>query len=232
MFDIKINGDVTNLLSSIIEITKEIGNIPKKGYNSDSNYNYVLERDVTDALKKALTDRGIAVIPNIVDTSERAVSLNNGKSAIVSKVIMSYTFFDTKTGGYITTYGAGEGQDKGENSLDKGIYIAITGCQKYMLLKTFMISTGDDPEGDGPEKKDIGNKPDYHPIRQDQYQKQKTQGSYKPDDKISDEAINRLLAKGGENKNKFNIVLSNFGYKSVNEVKFRHLRAIDEALTG
>lgn len=39
---------------------------------------------------------------------------------------------------------AGYGDDAG----DKGIYKAITGGVKYMLMKTFQISTGDDPEGD------------------------------------------------------------------------------------
>jgi hypothetical protein len=38
----------------------------------------------------------------------------------------------------------GEGQDAG----DKGPYKAMTGAQKYALMKTFMIPTGDDPEAD------------------------------------------------------------------------------------
>lgn len=36
----------------------------------------------------------------------------------------------------------GEGMDTG----DKAIYKAITGAQKYVLMKTFLIPTGDDPE--------------------------------------------------------------------------------------
>jgi hypothetical protein len=39
----------------------------------------------------------------------------------------------------------GEGEDSG----DKATYKAMTGAQKYALLKLFLISTGDDPEADG-----------------------------------------------------------------------------------
>lgn len=39
---------------------------------------------------------------------------------------------------------AGYGDDAG----DKGIYKALTGAVKYALMKQFLVSTGDDPEGD------------------------------------------------------------------------------------
>ena len=39
---------------------------------------------------------------------------------------------------------SGSGQDAG----DKGIFKAISGAQKYALMKAFMIPTGDDPEQD------------------------------------------------------------------------------------
>lgn len=144
MLDIKTNGEVKTLLKAMLEVINEVENIPKNGYNTTMDYNYVLERDVLDTLRKSLANKGIVIIPSIVETSEREVLLDNGEPTIISKVVMSYTFFDTQNGGSITTYGVGEGQD----SLDKGIYKAITGCQKYVLLKTFMIPTGGDPEED------------------------------------------------------------------------------------
>jgi hypothetical protein len=57
---------------------------------------------------------------------------------------MEFKFIDGETGEELVFHSEGEGQDAG----DKGIYKAITGAQKYALMKAFMIPTGDDPEAD------------------------------------------------------------------------------------
>ena len=43
---------------------------------------------------------------------------------------------------------SGSGNDRSRSGAvgDKGIYKAITGANKYALLKTFLLETGDDPE--------------------------------------------------------------------------------------
>jgi hypothetical protein len=46
------------------------------------------------------------------------------------------------SGQWIETVHVGEGEDRG----DKAAYKAITGATKYWVMKTFLISTGDDPE--------------------------------------------------------------------------------------
>ena len=57
---------------------------------------------------------------------------------------MEFKFIDGETGEEITFKMSGSGQDAG----DKGIFKAISGAQKYALMKAFMIPTGDDPEQD------------------------------------------------------------------------------------
>lgn len=222
MLDIKVNGEVKNLLKAMIEVAKEVENIPKNGYNSTMKYNYVLERDVVDTLRRSLASKGIVVIPSIVETSEREVLLNNGKPTTITKVVMSYTFFDTQSGGSITTYGVGEGQD----SLDKGIYKAITGCQKYVLLKTFMVPTGDDPEEDGnvntkkrPSSDNVKNTP-TNDI------------NIKPDDKVSVEIAKQVYAIGQQNKGKLANTLNKYGYKTTYDIEYKNLAAINKELAS
>lgn len=217
MYNINVNGDIKNLLKAIAEVTKQVESIPKNGYNSTMKYHYVLERDVVDVLRKSLADKGIVIIPNVVETSEREIQLNGGKSTTISKVIMSYTFFDTQTAASITTYGAGEGQD----SLDKGIYKAITGCQKYMLLKTFMIPTGDDPEEDDNKEKGTNK-----------YDSKNNVTNMKPDDKIPEEIAKQIYAIGQKNKTKFNNVLKKYGYKTTYEIQYKNLQAIRKELAS
>lgn len=61
-----------------------------------------------------------------------------------AKFIPQRNFMDAETGESLVVPMSGEGQDVG----DKAIFKAISGCQKYSLMKAFMIPTGDDPEGD------------------------------------------------------------------------------------
>lgn len=217
--ELKVNGDIKGLLKAMIEVTKEIENIPKNGYNSSMHYSYVLERDVVDTIKKSLANKGIVLIPNIVESSEREVNLKNGKSTI-SKVIMSYTFFDMNTGGSITTYGAGEGQD----SLDKGIYKAITGCQKYMLLKTFLISTGDDPEEENQNNK--------HSNNQKNDKRKDNNNEISQGDKIPISKAKQLYAMAKGDNNKLNSILNKYNYKTTYDVKVEHFSIIAKELAS
>ena len=63
----------------------------------------------------------------------------------ITTVTVDGTFIDGDTGEVmpIATF-VGTGADTG----DKGVFKAMTGAEKYLLLKAFLISTGDDPEGD------------------------------------------------------------------------------------
>lgn len=123
MYEMKVNGDITKLLRSISEITQSVDSIPKSGSNPD--YSFVMEKDVVNALRGQLAEKNILLIPNVVDSTERVVQTGNVTTTI-TKVVMSFTLFDIQTAASITTYFHGEGED----ALDKGIYKAITGCQK------------------------------------------------------------------------------------------------------
>jgi hypothetical protein len=63
---------------------------------------------------------------------------------------------DSDSGEVFAVQAVGTGKD----NADKGAYKAYTGASKYVLMKTFLLATGDDPEDDGvpapeptPEKK-------------------------------------------------------------------------------
>lgn len=227
--EIKINGDVKNLLKSIAEVIKEVKNIPKKGHNETMKYNYVMEKDVVEKLREQLTSKGIVIIPNIIETSEREICLRNSQPSYVSKVVMSFTFFDVNTGGSITIYGVGEGQD----SLDKGIYKAITGCQKYVLLKTFMIPTGDDPEEASESEKST-----IYESKNNSNSSGKTSninnGKNKnnvvsPEAKIP-EKIAKQIYSAAVKSNKLDDVLKKFNYNSTYDIKYKDLTAIKKYL--
>ena len=211
MYELKTSGDIRNLLKKISEISVSVGSIPKKGENPE--YSYVMEKDVVDSIRRKLAEKGITIIPCIVDSSERQVQQEE-KATTVTKVIMSYTFFDIETNSSITTYYQGEGED----TLDKGIYKAITGCQKYALLKTFLISTGDDPEN---EKSEL-EKDDYNKIiTQDNSNDYKKEDLKDKDDKpttISSEKAKQIYAMGKNHKVIMENILKKYGYNTTFQI--------------
>ncbi|MCK9470663.1 MAG: ERF family protein [Bacilli bacterium] len=199
-FTPKYNGEYMQLLKKMWEIMGQIECIGKNGKNND--YEYVMEKDVVLAVKAKLKEKNIMLIPSVLESTERNLPNSN-----VVKVTMSFTFFDLEGGGSITTYYQGEGEDP----YDKGIYKAVTGCQKYALLKTFLIPTGDDPE----------YVEDIIPKEENKEFLEKV---------ISDTKARQLYAIAKGDKPKLEQTLKKYGYTSTFEVKEKHLQLISSDL--
>jgi hypothetical protein len=138
-----------SLAAKLAEIMAEVGSLPKNGWNDHFKYNFVTEADVVAALRAGLSSRKIAFLPGITGVRDETVvtkSQNGEKTKIITTVTMSFQFIDGETGESITREWAGRGED----ASDKGLYKAITGGNKYFLLKSFLIPTGDDPEATRP----------------------------------------------------------------------------------
>lgn len=123
------------IYTKMAKVMKEVGRVPKNGYNSYHKYEYVTESDLVDEVRGILADEGIAFFSTVLDQE---------RSGEFTKVKMKFVMVDIETGETIESVFWGEGQDRG----DKGLYKAYTGATKYFLMKNFLIATGDDPEAD------------------------------------------------------------------------------------
>jgi hypothetical protein len=132
------------LLLKLVAIYKVVKYIQKRGKNKFHNYSYATEADVNEKVREELAERNVILIPNLINHSMRETTTRSGNTEYICCVIMQFTFMDAETGEQLTIGMRGEGQDVG----DKAIFKAISGCQKYALMKQFMIPTGDDPEAD------------------------------------------------------------------------------------
>ena len=136
-----------NLYQRIAGVMSEVSTIAKTGYNNFHHYYYATEEDVLETLRPLFTKWGLILMVT-VDSVEVGRRLGEGgevgdgdlRRVAVRFSIRSIDNPDEKGESVFW----GEGQDKG----DKGFYKAYTGAMKYWLLKTFMVSTGDDPELD------------------------------------------------------------------------------------
>jgi hypothetical protein len=137
-------NDERKLLLKLSQILGEVGAIPKTGYNTFHKYYYHSEADVNSSFQKLFHTHKIMFSASMVSSEMRETTTRNGNTEFIYKANMRFTFFDAETGESLTGCMSGEGQDNG----DKALYKSISGTQKYILMKTFMISDHNDPEGD------------------------------------------------------------------------------------
>lgn len=148
------------LATKLARIMGELRHVPKNGYNSFHKYAYTMESDIVDALRGHLAAAGVIIMPSVVG---HTVAEADRKQTIAT-VTLELTIIDGESGDSLVSQWVGQGMDQG----DKAYYKAYTGAMKYALLKTFLISTGDDPEQDEPVK------PAPQQQREDRRQRQQT----------------------------------------------------------
>ncbi len=130
------------LYRKMAAVMGKVGRVEKKGaFKSEKiNYSFAQAADVADAVREALAEVGIAFFASMVDCQQELTK--NG--ATLTKLTFEYTFACADSGATRTCLWRGESIGYG----DKGINQASTAAEKYFLLKTFIISTGDEVDPD------------------------------------------------------------------------------------
>lgn len=132
-------ASIAPLALKLAKILASIGTVHKNGYNNHFKYHYITESDLVDAVRPKLAEAGVFLFTSVIDQRTEGD---------VTYVTTEHTFVDGDSGACFSVQSQGQGQAKD----DKGGYKAITGAMKYMLYKTFMVSTEDDPERDTPNQ--------------------------------------------------------------------------------
>ena len=133
------------LYAKLAEVMGEVGRVEKRGFNDFHKYAYATEADLLEEVRSKLSSKGIVMFPSVASVVERPAKTEKGKDTVITTVHMKFSFVDSDTGEVHVAEWAGAGDD----ASDKGLYKAYTGAIKYFLMKTFLIPTGDDPEGHG-----------------------------------------------------------------------------------
>lgn len=176
------------LVVKLCEIMQAVTYIQKRGTNGTQGYKYATEADVADMMRGEFASRNIFIFPNVVKNERvKVVRSKSYKDVIEEKVSyatdieVDWTFVDGDTGQERTVRIPGCSESPG----DKGVYVAMTGSEKYLLMKSFLIPTGDDPEDDSNETDGKGSKADAQSTGQAKIDELKKKHGWKTPDRTS-----------------------------------------------
>ena len=125
-----------NIYERISEVMKDIQYLAKDDRVEFGNTKYraISEEKVTSSVRESLIKHGIVIVP---------VEQNHKREGTLSTVDTKYRIqsIDDKED-YVIAVSSGTGAD----TQDKGVGKAMTYAYKYLLLRTFAIPTGEDPD--------------------------------------------------------------------------------------
>lgn len=134
-----------NIFEKINAVMKEIEYLTKDDQVSfgTTKYKAISEEKVTTAVRNELVKQGIVIIP-VEQQSENKELIRTEKSVnMLTSVHVKYRIQNIEdSNDYIEVESNGTGVD----TQDKGVGKAMTYAYKYMLLRTFAIPTGEDPD--------------------------------------------------------------------------------------
>lgn len=124
-----------NLYQKIRSVMKDVEYLQKDNHVSfgKTNYKAISEEKVTTAVRESLIKHGLVIIP---------IEQDYQRHGNIASVQVKYKIADIDTGAYEIITSVGEGAD----TQDKAAGKAMTYAYKYMLLRTFAIPTGEDPD--------------------------------------------------------------------------------------
>lgn len=99
----------------------------------NTSYKAISEEKVTSTVRESLLKNGLVIMP---------VEQHHSREGTLSTVDTKYKIVDIDTGNYEIIVSSGTGAD----TQDKGVGKAMTYSYKYLLLRTFAIPTGEDPD--------------------------------------------------------------------------------------
>lgn len=136
------------LYKKILLVMNDVGYLQKDDsvQTGGSSYRAITEEKVTSMVGASMRKHGLVIYP-IAMTEHREdteVTRSNGKTGLdrLATVSVSYRIADVDSGESDVIASCGTGVD----TQDKAIGKAMTYAYKYMMLRTFAIPTGEDPD--------------------------------------------------------------------------------------
>lgn len=195
-----------NIYQKISEVMKNIEYLTKddKVEFGTTKYKAISEEKVTTAVRKQLVEQGIVIIP-IMQESVVTELIRTDKT--VNQRADVHTRYRIQNIDDVNDYIEVESNGSGVDTQDKAVGKAMTYAYKYMLLRTFAIPTGEDPDKISSTETDdkIGKEVE----------------STKLIDKKMLDSLNMAIEKNNISDKVVELVLIGYGYSTTSEIKVK-----------
>ena len=125
-----------NIYQKMMEVMKGVTYFSKddKVEFKTTKYKAISEEKVTSTVRAKLIEQGLVIFP---------IAQSHKRQDMLTTVDVTYRIVNTENPDeYVDVVSSGTGVD----TQDKGVGKAMTYAYKYMLLRTFAIPTGEDPD--------------------------------------------------------------------------------------
>lgn len=148
------------LYKKISQVMRDVSYLSKddKVEFGTTKYKAISEEKVTSTVRESLISNGLVILP---------VEQEHSREGTLSTVNTRYKIVDIDTGEFEILASSGTGAD----TQDKGVGKAMTYSYKYLLLRTFAIPTGEDPDKISSAELDAKQKEDAEKKRQAEIEK-------------------------------------------------------------
>ena len=200
-----------NIFQKINEVMKAIEYLTKddKVEFGNTKYKAISEEKVTTAVRKELVKQGIVIIP-IMQESTVTELIRTDKS--VNQRADVHTRYRIQNIDDVNDFIEVESNGSGVDTQDKAVGKAMTYAYKYMLLRTFAIPTGEDPDKISSAETD--------------YKIQSEINAEKVIDKTKAQALDKSIENAGIKDEVVELILSGYGYTSTSEIKVKDYNSI------
>lgn len=200
-----------NIFQKISEVMKAIEYLTKddKVEFGTTKYKAISEEKVTTAVRKELVKQGIVIIP-IMQESTVTELIRTEKS--VNQRADVHTKYRIQNIDDVNDFIEVESNGSGVDTQDKAVGKAMTYAYKYMLLRTFAIPTGEDPDKISSAETD--------------YKIQSELNADKIIDKTKVDALNKSIENAGIKDEVVELILGQYGYTSTSEIQMKNYMQI------
>lgn len=150
----------STIYAKLNQIQKEIPALKKEGLNTAQHYTYLADYQLAELFKDLCAKHNVVFVYGSRILGKTEWTSGKGQHWVMTDVSVDYMFVDADNP---TSYIEGSAVGQGADTSDKGVYKAITGAVKYILMKTFFLATGDDAEKD--DYVETGSTSNYSPAK-------------------------------------------------------------------
>lgn len=157
-----IGEDWTAIASLHAKMARVMGRMSTlhKDSKHQQGWTYVSYGKVADAIREAMAAENVAVYVGVRETRQTVVQLRNSEG-MRCNASMQFTFADGDSGALCIMPWESEALDTG--IADKGLNKAYTAGEKYLLMRTFLVSSSDDVEPDADDDPKPATRPEPRP---------------------------------------------------------------------